>query len=160
MADEKANANPPTGTWAAAVAAGYLGIATDPTPNLNYTVAGVVQPLPTPESSYKQIRAGQYASFFGPRSRATLPRLRRLRLWLRPRSRLTSSRSTSVCTRDGLRSLGRSFGSPASTFRRPWFRSLSYHGTLGVHAADVVPVTVFTAAPGGGTSAEVNFTVT
>lgn len=54
-----ANANPPTSSWSAGVAAGYLGIAVDPTPNLNYTVAGVVQPLPTPESQYKAIRAAQ-----------------------------------------------------------------------------------------------------
>ncbi|MGW4971805.1 hypothetical protein ACWEP3_17760 [Streptomyces albidoflavus] len=34
----------------AADAQGYLGVATDPTPNENYTLAGVTAGLPTPET--------------------------------------------------------------------------------------------------------------
>lgn len=158
MADEKANANPPTGTWPAAVAAGYLGIAVDPTPNLNYTIAGVVQPLPTPESQYKQIRAGQYAVVRASVSGdvAAAPTLASLA----PPSMPANTPALDVmCIGTGfdLRSVVRVSGVDVPT---TFVSSTQLYGTLPAHAAGVVPVTVFTAAPGGGTSSAVNFTYT
>jgi hypothetical protein len=155
-----ANANPPTGSWPAAVAAGYLGIAVDPTPNLNYTVAGVVQPLPTPESQYKQIRAGQYAVVRAAVSGdiAPAPTLASLA----PSTIQAGTPDLDVMcigTNFDLRSVVRVSGVDVPT---TFVSATQIYGRFRVSTAvpGAVPVTVFTSAPGGGTSAAVNFTYT
>jgi hypothetical protein len=158
-----ANANPPTGTWPAAVAAGYLGVAIDPTPNLNYTVAGVVQPLPTPESQYKQIRAAQRAvvtaAVDGTTAVAAVPVLTAI-------NPTTAVKGTAdvLCTLTG------SGFTPASRVRISttdvggvWVDANTmtiYLGISQVVTPTTWPLNVFTPAPGGGTSASINFTVT
>jgi hypothetical protein len=158
MADEKANANPPVTTWPAAVQAGYLGIAVDPTPNLNYTVAGVVQPLPTPESQYKQIRAGQYAVVRAAVSgdTAPAPTLASLAPPSIPANTLPID-VMCIGTNFDLRSVVRVSGVAVPT---TFVSATQLYGTLPAAPAGAVPVTVFTSAPGGGTSSAVNFTYT
>jgi hypothetical protein len=159
--DPLANANPPVSTWAAAVSAGYLGIAVDPTPNLNYTVAGVVQPLPTPESQYKQIRAGGYAVIRASVSGdiAPAPTLASLA----PPTILHGTLDMDVLcigTNFDLRSVVRHGGVDVPT---TFVSATQIYGRFPIAAqasAGAVPITVFTSAPGGGTSGAVNFTYT
>jgi hypothetical protein len=137
-----------------------MGVATDPTPNLNYTVAGVVQPLPTPESSYKQIRAGQYAIVRAAVSGDTAPAPTLTSL--APSTILHGTPDLDVMcigTNFDLRSVVRVSGVAVPT---TFVSATQLYGTFPVAAASagVVPVTVFTSAPGGGTSAAVNFTYT
>ncbi|GAA2484628.1 hypothetical protein GCM10010406_21120 [Streptomyces thermolineatus] len=42
---------------------GFFGVAVDPTPNENYTVAGVTQGAPTPETDEKTAAEARRASF-------------------------------------------------------------------------------------------------
>ena len=164
MADEKANANPPTGSWSAAVAAGYLGIAVDLTPNLNYTVAGGVQPLPTPESQYKQIKVGQYAVLRASVSGDTAPAPTLTSIAPNTYSLATLPKVDTPVVLTGtnfdLRSVVMFFGSAlATTFVSATPLNVTLPTTNATQAGNW-PLTVYTSPPGGGTSAAVNFTIT